>query len=153
MSKLPNSEEVEHTEQLEALNPGLHSNNSSYENISQPNLLKPPRPKDQFILERVDDDGDGNDNGNSDLNKCGIGCFKPSWIQRFATKKAFMLVFSILAVIQGMSWAYFTATITTLEKRFKISSQTAGSLTTFYIILIPNVCVFLQIPSEGIIKN
>lgn len=57
---------------------------------------------------------------------CGIGPFKPEWMQKFASKKAFMLVFSLLAIIQSMCWAYFTATITTLEKRFKISSQTAG---------------------------
>lgn len=59
-------------------------------------------------------------------NLCGFGGFHPQWMQRFASKKAFMVVFSILAIIQSMCWSYFTATITTLEKRFKISSQTAG---------------------------
>jgi len=59
--------------------------------------------------------------------RCGIGCCSPNWIQRMATRQAFMMVFSILAIVQGMSWSYFTATITTLEKRFKISSQTAGN--------------------------
>lgn len=63
--------------------------------------------------------------------RCGLGCFSPDWIQQFATKKAFLVVFSLLGVIQGMTWSYFTATITTLEKRFKISSQTAGKSIIF----------------------
>jgi len=108
-------------EQLEALNPKNVDKTNS-------NLLSPP--KEYFIMETTEGTTTrANPFLNSDdpeLNKCGMGCFKPEWIQRFATKRAFMLVFSILAVIQGMSWAYFTATITTLEKRFKISSQTAG---------------------------
>jgi hypothetical protein len=67
------------------------------------------------------------DDGEDDYS-CGFGPFRPEWIQRFATKKAFMVVFTLLGVIQGMTWSYFTATISTLEKRFKISSQTAGKL-------------------------
>lgn len=59
--------------------------------------------------------------------RCGLGCFSPDWIQPFATKRVFMIVFSLLGVIQGMSWSYFSATISTLEKRFKISSETAGT--------------------------
>jgi hypothetical protein len=66
--------------------------------------------------------------------RCGIGCFSPSWIQKLATKQAFMIVFSLLAIIQSMSWSYFTATITTLEKRFKISSQTAGIIYFLYFL-------------------
>ncbi|ODN05136.1 Solute carrier organic anion transporter family member 1C1 [Orchesella cincta] len=65
-----------------------------------------------------------------DNNTCGIGPFQPEWIQKFASKKAFMVVFSLLAIVQSMCWSYFTATITTLEKRFKISSQTAGIVMT-----------------------
>lgn len=67
-----------------------------------------------------DDDEDGED------TRCGLGCCSPEWIQSYATKRTFMVIFSLLGVIQGMTWSYFTATITSLEKRFKISSQTAG---------------------------
>jgi hypothetical protein len=110
-------------EQLEALNPKSLAppNGNGHEEF-------PKRAKEQFVLEK---DAKA-DHGDSDSTRCGIGCFKPSWIQMFATKRAFMLVFSVLAVIQGMSWAYFTATITTLEKRFKISSQTAGKPKRLY---------------------
>jgi len=59
---------------------------------------------------------------------CGFGFCSPQWIQQFATKKSFVVVFSLLGVVQGMGWSYFTATISTLEKRFQISSQTAGRI-------------------------
>jgi len=82
----------------------------------------------QKILDSLDDETDVD-------YQCGIGAFKPQWIQKFATKKAFMVVFTLLGVIQGMTWSYFTATISTLEKRFKISSQTAGVCCNPYCIL------------------
>jgi len=61
-----------------------------------------------------------------DRYRCGIGCFKFGWMQRFASKRVFIIIYSLLAIIQSMAWAYFSATISTLEKRFKISSKTAG---------------------------
>lgn len=84
-----------------------------------PDLLEPPHypPKNS-----TKPDNDEEEEGNF----CGIGSWRPDWLQKFASKKAFMVVFSLLAIIQSMCWSYFTATITTLEKRFKISSQTAG---------------------------
>jgi len=45
-----------------------------------------------------------------ETTRCGFGCFSPEWLQVFASKKAFMVVFALLAVIQGSSWAYFSAT-------------------------------------------
>ncbi|CAL8069741.1 unnamed protein product [Orchesella dallaii] len=78
---------------------------------------------------RIQPSQQNEDNDQQDIT-CGIGPFQPEWIQKFASKKAFMVVFSLLAIIQSMCWSYFTATITTLEKRFKISSQTAGIVMT-----------------------
>lgn len=62
----------------------------------------------------------------AEANRCGLGLFSPDWIQKHATKRMFIIVFGILGVIQSMSWAYFSATLTTLEKRFRLSSRTAG---------------------------
>ncbi|XP_044740891.1 solute carrier organic anion transporter family member 74D-like isoform X2 [Chrysoperla carnea] len=57
---------------------------------------------------------------------CGIGCLRALWMQRFATIKSFIAVYSILGMIQSMSYIYFTITLTTLEKRFKIPGKTLG---------------------------
>ncbi|KAJ8886075.1 hypothetical protein PR048_012281 [Dryococelus australis] len=54
---------------------------------------------------------------------CGILHFHPAWLQKFATAKCFLIVFSLLSVLQGMAGIYTTATFSTLEKRFKFPSR------------------------------
>ncbi|KAH9368279.1 hypothetical protein HPB48_021227 [Haemaphysalis longicornis] len=55
--------------------------------------------------------------------RCGFGQFRPDWLQRFATSRMYGLVFGILGVAQGAFRAYMVGTLSTLEKRFSISSQ------------------------------
>ena len=58
---------------------------------------------------------------------CGLGpCFRPAWLQKFATPRFFLIVYGLLGTIQAMAYIYFVATLTTLEKRFKIPSKTTG---------------------------
>lgn len=57
---------------------------------------------------------------------CGLARWHPAWMQRYATTKSFMLVYGLLGTIQAMSYMYFVVTLTTIEKRFKIPSQTTG---------------------------
>jgi hypothetical protein len=46
-----------------------------------------------------------------------------------ATPKTFLVVYGLLGTLQAMAYIYFVATLTTLEKRFKIPSQTTGECT------------------------
>ncbi|XP_016987868.1 solute carrier organic anion transporter family member 4C1 [Drosophila rhopaloa] len=57
---------------------------------------------------------------------CGMANWHPAWLQKYATTKMFMAVYGLLGTIQAMSYMYFIVTLTTLEKRFKIPSQTTG---------------------------
>ncbi|KAH8234036.1 hypothetical protein KR032_011389 [Drosophila birchii] len=57
---------------------------------------------------------------------CGMANWHPQWLQKYATTKMFMAVYGLLGTIQAMSYMYFIVTLTTLEKRFKIPSQTTG---------------------------
>jgi hypothetical protein len=58
---------------------------------------------------------------------CGLGpCFRPAWLQKFATPRFFLIVYGLLGTIQAMAYIYFVATLNTLEKRFKIPSKTTG---------------------------
>ncbi|KAH8413464.1 hypothetical protein KR009_011422 [Drosophila setifemur] len=57
---------------------------------------------------------------------CGLANWHPTWLQKYATTKMFMGVYGLLGTIQAMSYMYFIVTLTTLEKRFKIPSQTTG---------------------------
>ncbi|XP_054269024.1 solute carrier organic anion transporter family member 74D-like isoform X3 [Macrosteles quadrilineatus] len=60
----------------------------------------------------------------SEDTTCGIGCCKGKLLQRFANKKAYVILYGILGCIFSASYSYFNGTITTLEKRFKIPSKT-----------------------------
>ena len=48
---------------------------------------------------------------------CGIGSWRPEWLQVLATPSAFMVNFALVGVIQGFTGAYFVGSMTTLEKR------------------------------------
>lgn len=43
-----------------------------------------------------------------------------------ATEKSFVLIYGIGGCLLSMSLAYFNAIVTTLEKRYKIPTQTSG---------------------------
>ncbi|KAK8769618.1 hypothetical protein V5799_013917 [Amblyomma americanum] len=57
---------------------------------------------------------------------CGLWFFKPRWLQRFANKKAFLAVFCLTSVLQGMYYTYFVSVLTTIEKLYQIPSKTTG---------------------------
>jgi hypothetical protein len=57
---------------------------------------------------------------------CGLGPIRSDWLQKFANKKAYVLIYGLLGCTFAASYGYFNGTITTLEKRFKIPSRTTG---------------------------
>ncbi|OXA57567.1 Solute carrier organic anion transporter family member 3A1 [Folsomia candida] len=58
----------------------------------------------------------------------GFEKFHPQFLQCFANRRAFLIVFCITCVLQGTFHTYFVAVITTLEKLFNIPSRTIGTL-------------------------
>lgn len=58
---------------------------------------------------------------------CGVWLFKPKWLQIFASKKVYVFVYGLLGLNQLMLSSYFNGTLTTMEKRFKFSSQMSGN--------------------------
>lgn len=68
-------------------------------------------------------DGDLTDGSDTE---CGLGPCAPRWLQVFASKQAFLVVFCITWVLQGMYYTYFVSVITTIEKLFQIQSKTTG---------------------------
>lgn len=57
---------------------------------------------------------------------CGLGPFAPNWLQKFASKQMFLIVFCLTWVLQGMYHTYFVSAITTIEKLFQIQSKITG---------------------------
>ncbi|KAG1652451.1 Solute carrier organic anion transporter family member 2B1 [Nymphon striatum] len=60
--------------------------------------------------------------------RCGLGSLQPDWLQCAAKPWAFIVVYSLAGIITACSWSYFGSTITTLEKRFSVSSKSVASL-------------------------
>lgn len=58
--------------------------------------------------------------------ECGLGPCSPHWMQMFASKQMFLIVFCITWVLQGMYHTYFVSVITTIEKLFQIQSKVTG---------------------------
>ncbi|XP_044742065.1 solute carrier organic anion transporter family member 74D [Chrysoperla carnea] len=58
--------------------------------------------------------------------KCGLGCLQYDWLQRYANKNAYVFVYGFLGCLFSAAYAYFNGTLTMIEKRFKIPSQTTG---------------------------
>lgn len=63
-----------------------------------------------------------------DMSSCGIGKCQPACARMFASTKAFMIVFLVAWVLQGMYFTYIVSVITTIEKLFQIKSKTSGML-------------------------
>ncbi|KAL5281163.1 hypothetical protein ACFFRR_004900 [Megaselia abdita] len=66
------------------------------------------------------------DNHLSEDNMCGFWIFKGNFFQRFANKTSYVILFGIGGSVFAMSYSYFSGTITTIEKRFKIPSRNTG---------------------------
>lgn len=61
--------------------------------------------------------------------------FRPKWLQEYANFKWFMIIYGLLGTFQAMGYMYFIVTLTTIEKRFKIPSQTTGKYVYLYEIV------------------
>ncbi|XP_071533821.1 solute carrier organic anion transporter family member 74D-like [Panulirus ornatus] len=60
--------------------------------------------------------------------KCGLGLFKPNWLQRLAKKETYIVVFCMVGLTQGIYFTYMVSVISTIEKRFKFTSKETGTI-------------------------
>ena len=59
---------------------------------------------------------------------CGLGNWRPPFLQRFASKKTYMIIIGLLGIIQSMMYTYLAAMISTLERQFGITSKQSAWL-------------------------
>lgn len=77
------------------------------------------------------------DNDDDDLRSqdCGILACRPGVVQKFARIKIFVLLLSMLVMLQqALSSGYINSVITTIEKRFEIPSSYSGLIASSYEI-------------------
>jgi hypothetical protein len=63
---------------------------------------------------------------NSDLTQCGLGGCRPRWLQKLRSSKSYTLVYGLLGMNQFCLGSFMIATLSTVEKQFKITSRTSG---------------------------
>ncbi|XP_069675275.1 solute carrier organic anion transporter family member 74D-like [Periplaneta americana] len=66
--------------------------------------------------------------------RCGIAGYQPKWLQKLASKKTYVLVYGLIGMFDFAIGSYFVATISTIEKRFKIPSRTSGLIASAWDI-------------------
>ena len=57
---------------------------------------------------------------------CGVLSWRPDCLQRFADMRILTMVLSIMSLLNGVVFAYYNAVITSIEKRFGLSSSMMG---------------------------
>lgn len=57
---------------------------------------------------------------------CGMGIFRPRWLQPYATVKVYVILYSIIGILHGSYYSYLIGTLSTLEKRFAFKSRISG---------------------------
>lgn len=76
--------------------------------------------------------------------RCGIGICKPKWLQRLATKEVYMVTYSLIGLTQGMFFSYTVSVISTIEKRFKLTSKQTGVMLSGNDISQVILCIILS---------
>lgn len=61
-------------------------------------------------------------------SSCGIFYCHPRWLQHFANKQCFLVLFCLTSVLQGIYYTYFVSVLTTIEKLYQVQSKTTGLL-------------------------
>ena len=79
---------------------------------------------------------------------CGLGSWRPKWIQVLGNTKFFMFIFGGIGIIQGAAFTYMIASITTLEKRYAFGSKITG-----LILIADNLTELLLCTVLGYIAN
>ena len=97
------------------------------------------RTNTQITHHDVADDDDGEEE-----IVCGFLGWKPKWMQIFANANTFVIIFSILGILQGAMFTYMVGIISTLEKRFAFETKVSG-----FILIADNLSQMVVSPIVG----
>ncbi|KAI1305992.1 Solute carrier organic anion transporter family member 3A1 [Halotydeus destructor] len=104
------------------------------EAVSDP-LNNGQRPRDQ----------ESNDEEEASRNtQCGIGSWRPDYLQRFVNPTSFLIVFSVIAIVHGAASTLFIGSTTTLEKRYAYNAKMSG-----FIQVADNISALILSPVMG----
>ncbi|KAJ6223460.1 hypothetical protein RDWZM_002005 [Blomia tropicalis] len=75
---------------------------------------------------------------------CGIGSWRPKWLQFFASANFFVINFSIIGILQGAMFTYMIGIMSTIEKRFAFETKVSG-----FILIADNLSQMVVSPLVG----
>ncbi|KAA0184122.1 hypothetical protein HAZT_HAZT010345 [Hyalella azteca] len=77
--------------------------------------------------------------------ECGLLSFRPSFLQKLANIKVFVLLLSLLVTVQqAVASGYLNSVITTLEKRYEVPSYITGLISSMYEIGNVSTVIFVS---------
>jgi len=79
---------------------------------------------------------------------CGLGNWRPRWLQKLAKTEIFLINFSLVAIFQGATFTYLIGSLSTLEKRYAFQSKVSG-----VILIADNVSQMIVSPLIGYLAN
>lgn len=100
----------------------------------QDSFLVTPRIVEKLIEEETFDED----------TRCGFGILKGEWIQKLASKKSFLFIYTLILLLHHAGLFYFNAIVTTFEKHYKLSSAQIGYIAAVYDVV--QVIVSLTVP-------
>ncbi|XP_042209705.1 solute carrier organic anion transporter family member 1C1-like isoform X2 [Homarus americanus] len=68
--------------------------------------------------------------GPEEHTQCGLGTVRGGTLQKLATPVTYLVISSVVALVQGIFYTYANATLSTVEKRFRLPSKISGLVTT-----------------------
>ena len=84
-------------------------------------------------------------------NSCGLFNCRPSWLQRFLSYKAFIVVYLLLGISQSMIFGYLSVVLSTVEKQFGVKS--AEIAWVYSGNEISQICFIVFLPFVGRVKK
>ena len=84
-----------------------------------------PPEKDAGVKCAINNEPNNGDDDDADHENtsCGIGSWRPAWLQFFASPMFFLINLGLVGVIQGMTGTIFFSSMSTFEKRFAFDSR------------------------------
>ena len=103
----------------------MDNTRATYTAMSQPNgaIVTAPEEEDEdHVTEHV------TNSGNARETQCGLGPWRPSWLQRGNNMATFTAVLSCWSLFGSMNFSYYSAVISQIEKAYGLSSSMTGFL-------------------------
>lgn len=76
--------------------------------------------------------------------KCGCGPCKPRWLQRIVCPLLFAVHAAVLIALGGIQGTYFLGILTTIERRFQLSSSESSALSIVNDVVSLSLIVFVS---------